>query len=244
MPSGPSREAGSARHPCRAVVDSVAVVGRMGFIKGGHLEGWVWRSPSAAGRRGSGACIARQSSAIAPALPCYACQACVARHGLAGSAPLSSYACRSRRDPCPGRPRPPPGARRYPPGVQARPGGPPHPPSGARRYPPGVQARPGGPPHPPPGARRYPPESKPRTEEREQRPPGTDAGRNGPMDAERSEAQNPRAAANPDKARADSAGAVRSRVRSGSARGGRRGHSLPDGRMNRSSAGSLSACGM
>ena len=207
---------------------------------------WVWRCPPGAAA-GPGACIARQSSAIAPALPCYACQACVARHGLAGSAPLSSYACRSRRDPFPGRPRPPPGARRYPPGVQARPGGPPHPPSGARRYPPGVQApRPAGATAPgPPGASPLiRPESKPRTEEREQRPPGTDARRNGPMDAERSEAQNPRAAANPDKARADSAGVVRSGVRSGSARGGRRGHSLPDGRMNRSSAGSFSACGM
>ena len=75
--------------------------------------------------------------------------------------------------------------------------------------------------------------------------PARKTGRNRePMDAERSEAQNPRAAANPDKARADSAGVVRSGVRSGSARGGRRGHSLPDGRMNRSSAGSFSACGM
>ena len=138
-----------------AVVDSSAVVGRMGFINGGHLEVGVAFPPGAAA--GPGACIARQSSAIAPALPCHACQACVARHGLAGSAPLSSYACPARYDPFPGRPRPPPGARRYPPGVQARPGGPPHPTSGARRYPPGVQARPGGPPRPPPGARRYPP---------------------------------------------------------------------------------------
>ncbi len=74
--------------------------------------------------------------------------------------------------------------------------------------------------------------------------PARKPGGTGPMDAERSEAQNPRAAANPGRARAGSAGAARSRVRSGSARGGRRGHSLPDGRMNRSSAGSLSACGM
>ena len=216
--------------------------GGWGF-NGGHLEVGVSFPPGAAA--GPGACIARQSSAIAPALPCYACQACVARHGLAGSAPLSSYACPARYDPFPGRPRPPPGARRYPPGVQARPGGPPHPTSGARRYPPGVQApargataptstalaviRPG----PSPGQRNA-------NNARPARKPGG----TGPMDAERSEAQNPRAAANPDKARADSAGVVRSGVRSGSARGGRRGHSLPDGRMNRSSAGSFSACGM
>jgi hypothetical protein len=85
-----------------------AVVGRLGFY-GGHLEaGVAFPSGAAAGSgaSGSGACMTRQSSAIAPALPCYARHTCVVRHGLLGSARLSSYACPARRDPSPGRPHP------------------------------------------------------------------------------------------------------------------------------------------
>ncbi len=67
----------------------------------------------AGGRRGRGACITRQSRAVAPAVPCYACHTCVVRHGLAGSARLSCYACpaKPRRAPTPR--HPPSAARRF-----------------------------------------------------------------------------------------------------------------------------------
>ncbi len=130
-----------------------------------------------------GACIARQSSAFASAVPCYACQTCVARQGPAGSALLSSYACPARRDPFPGRPhltQVPAVIRRAP-----RPSRTTAPPSGARRYPRRRDHQ-----HPPSGARRYPPGASIGPAGSRPRPPGTDAGRNGPMDDSRSEAQN------------------------------------------------------
>ncbi len=91
-----------------------------GLVGGHQLACQAGRGPAKRpGRRslgaapGPGACITRQSSTFASAVPCDACHACVVRHGLAGSAPLSCYACPARRDPPPGRPHPPSAAGRF-----------------------------------------------------------------------------------------------------------------------------------
>ena len=105
------------------------------FLGGLGPTAGTWSGVGAARRRAGarGSCITRQSSSIAPALPCYACHTCVARHGLAGSARLSSYACPARRDQSEGRP--------HPPQVPAvRPRTPRHRPGGSRPRPQGTDA--------------------------------------------------------------------------------------------------------
>ena len=115
----PPLSAGRPSVPRRTTAPPSPVVRRMGPTAG------IWRGCGVllADRSCERTCITRQSSAFAPALPCYACHTCVVRQGLAGSARLSSYARPARRDPFPGRPHPPSGARRYPRTPRPRPGG-------------------------------------------------------------------------------------------------------------------------
>jgi hypothetical protein len=111
MPSGPSREAGSAGRPCPAGVDAIprGVQRRPRALTAAPEGGVVVPGTD----RGAPACIARQRSRSREAVPYYACPTCVTRQGRRKCARLPRYAgSLARVDPRGARHTPPSSARR------------------------------------------------------------------------------------------------------------------------------------